>query len=169
MSLSDGAGHVAALLQRVAPEALDSADLLAESGFESDELRDAIKELEDEGLVEGAEDGYRYIDTAERLATQVQIAEPQSDAPDSEEEVLPDGPGADTHFRVSIAVLATFGKARGDTDDAASKRAQAIAVEAGNVLAAAMPNLHFHVEVQRLEAFDKPRQLWPPPSSEESP
>lgn len=159
------ADEVLVILQRAHPAEVEKEELLDQCGSSVDELREALDFLKEQGELDPEADEYRWLDP-DATAKPPPAAAPEAEADEAEKESSVAGPALDAHARTHLAVVATFGHGPRDSDDAAARKSQAIAEEVGNALAVALPKIGFHVEVVRVEAFDSPRVIYPPPEEE---
>jgi hypothetical protein len=161
-----GADAVEIILQRAALGEVEKAELVEEAGLATDDLREAIDWLEEQGQLVVTDTGYRSAGGDDE-PTGPEAAHPSEDEPlEPVPEQEAPGPAMTAHVRSHFEVVCSFGRSPGESDGAAVKKAQAIANEIGNALSAAMPRLDFHVEVSGVDAFDSPRSLWPPEDEE---
>jgi hypothetical protein len=156
--------EVVVVLQRVHPGEMEKGELIEETGLTDSDLREVISYLEETGELDPKADGYRWNDRSEP-ADIPGLADPDNE--DLEESLQPSdaqaAAGRAEQARTELTVLASFTKGPGMSDKALVTKAQQVATEVGNVLAAAMPQVDFHVEVSSVEAFT-PRPIWPPPT-----
>lgn len=162
----EAADEILIVLTRAAPGAVERDEILAEVGLGTDQVRDGLAHLENEGEIEETASGaFKFVE--EGAHSKPNAGEPG----DAIERVLgagltddqePDGPALDAHIRSTFEVVCSFRRVSGESDDVALQKSQAIAVEIGNALAMALPRLEWHVEISGVEAYDKPRSLWPP-------
>jgi hypothetical protein len=65
-----------------------------------------------------------------------------------------------------MGLTCSFGRRPGESDDANVVKAQMLAEEFGNAVAAAFPKLDFHIELLGVDSFDNPRPLFPLPDDQ---
>jgi hypothetical protein len=157
--LSGEADHVLTIIRRHAAdeEPLSGDQLLKESGFDTDELREAIEELEKEGILDPDAEGFALSDGA-RPPAPAEDEHDEGSTDDDETRVmsLPPtiGVGAGDAYRVHLTLVGSFTEtARGNKDDAALRRSEKLAARIVEVLGTSMPGLGFAVEIERVEAL----------------
>lgn len=152
------AEQISMILRRAAPDQLEKAELLDQSGLQVDEFRVGVAELESAGLLDEAADHYGWrppgsgptapppdSDEAEEAdaAPRVRDVEPIANAPAT-------GPTYRADYRVVVQFAATRGEGR---DEAALKRATTIGERLAEFSGGA-------VEMDALDAFDAPRRVF---------
>lgn len=151
-----GADEVEIILQRAAPGEVEKGELVEEAGLAADELRASIEWLREHEGLEETDSGYRLG------ADEASAKRAEDPAPDFHPKpATTAGPALAAHVRSHFEVVCSFPTVSDERDDVAVAKAQAISTEIGNVLAAAMPHLSFHVNVSRVDAYDDPRTLFP--------
>lgn len=161
----DSADEILIVLTRAAPGSVERAEILSEVGLGTDAVRAGLSFLEEEGeVIETAEGDYKYVDKDEKPSAATEPSDRVASAlgaglTDDEE---PPGPALDAHIRSTFEVTCSFARAGSENDSVALEKSRAISVEIGNALAMAFPRLEWHVEIAGVEAYDKPRSLWPP-------
>lgn len=152
------------LIRRVSPGALERAEVVEQSGLETDEIRDGIALLLEQRKIEDTDDGYRVLGAASLSEVAAGAAEteptPEADG-DGPVEANPASPasvpGSAQSYRAKFDVSITYG---GTTrDEAAVQQAAAMEEEIANLLAEHYPNAVLSVEVARIEAY-KPRPIF---------
>jgi hypothetical protein len=162
----EAADEILIVLTRAAPGAVERDEILAEVGLGSDEIRDGLEYLEKEGEITETQSGsFKYQEEGSRPAAEPHepgdriAAALGANHADADE---PPGPALDAHVRSTFEVVCSFRRVAGEGDEVALQKSQAISIEIGNALAMAYPRLEWHVELAGVEAYDKPRSLWPP-------
>jgi hypothetical protein len=161
------ADEIEIFLQRAAPGAVEREEIVAETGMDTDDLRDGLAYLTEEGSIRETKDGFFQVaDGDEPPATASD--EEDAAAPTLADDDDPAGPAlTGAQLRANFEVICTFGQDPGASDKAALLKTEAIRNEIGNALGAALPKLDFHVEVTAVDAFTA-RPLWPPPETDEA-
>lgn len=158
----ESADEILIVLTRASPGAVEKDEILAEVGMSTDEVRDGLAYLEAEGEIEETRSGaFKFMEQGSAAAEAASGADRVSAALGGDDDEAP-GQALDAHVRSTFEVACSFRRQHGEGDDVALQKTQAISIEIGNALAAAFPRLEWHVEIAGVEAYDKPRSLWPP-------
>lgn len=162
----ESADEILIVLQRVAPGAVERDEILAEVGLGTDEVRAGLAYLEKEGEIAETQSGsFKWVEEGSQPTTEpggtAEVERVLGGGLADDDQELP-GPALDAHIRSSFEVVCSFRRNAGESDEVALQKSQAIAVEIGNTLSMTLPRLEWHVEIAGVEAYDKPRSLWPP-------
>jgi hypothetical protein len=149
------------LLRRVAPGAMEGAEIVEKSGLETGEIREGMKVLLEGGQVEETDDGFKVAGATGDLATAAGAGAPDDDdedRPETDDPASPAAvPGAGQSYRATFSITATYG---GTTNDqAAMAQAAAMEEEIADAIHGLYPNAVIAVDVTQIEAY-KPRVIY---------
>ncbi|MGH2939472.1 MAG: hypothetical protein ACRDPE_15295 [Solirubrobacterales bacterium] len=150
------------LIRRVAPGAMEGAELVEKSGLETGEIREGIAVLVENGSITETDDGYQAAGATGDLATAVAAAggpdDTDDDGPETDDPASPASvPGAGQSYRATFSITATYG---GTTNDAAAmQQAAAMEEEIADAIHGLYPNAVIAVDVEQIEAY-KPRVIY---------
>lgn len=147
------------LIKRASPEAIERAELVDQSGLETDEIRAGLAFLVEGGTIREEGGGYALAGVAPTAAaSDGKDGEGESDdGPETPDAASPASvPGSGQNYRASFAVTATFAETK---DEAAMQAAAAMEVEIANLIHGKYPGAVISVDVARIEAF-KPRVIY---------
>lgn len=145
------------LIRRAAPEPIERAELVDQSGLETDEARAGIAFLEEGGMIREEGGGYALASASPAPPTAAPSANGDEAAPETSDPTSPASvPGTGQNYRASFAVTATFGE---KTDDGALAAAAAMEEEIADLIHARYPGAVIGVDVTRIEAY-KPRVIY---------
>lgn len=158
------------LIRRVAPGALEKAELQEGSGLETDEIRAALELLKSKGWIEETDDGYRVPGAADSIAPERPKAkgdgeEEDEDEPGATDPAVPQSvPGTDQGYRATLEIVLTYGGRM--RDEAAMAQAAAMEEEVADAIHKLYPGGIVAVDVKKVEAY-KPRVIFDREGAEE--
>lgn len=152
------AGVLLPLIRRVAPGALEKAEIVEGSGLDTDEIREGLDALLKEGKIEETDDGYRLAGREAELSAAAQSQEESEEGASDADPATPlSVPGVQNGYRSTMQVTITYGGL--ETDEEAMARAAAMEDEIADLVHKAYPDSVVAIEVKRVEAY-KPRVIF---------
>jgi hypothetical protein len=147
------------LIKRSAPEAIERAELVDQSGLETDEIRAGLSFLVEGGTIREEGGGYALASAAPTAAASNDSEEegPGEDGPETSDATSPASvPGSGQNYRATFEVTATFAETK---DEAALAAAAAMEEEIADMIHAKYTGAVISVDVSRIEAY-KPRVIY---------
>lgn len=147
------------LIRRAAPEPIERAELVDQSGLETDEARAGITFLEEGGMIREEDGGFALASAPPTAAPSSGEGEGEGDEkpPETPDAASPASvPGTGQNYRATFEVTATFAETK---DDAALAAAAAMEEEIADLVHAKYPGAVISVDVTRIEAY-KPRVIF---------
>lgn len=147
------AGALLPLIRRVAPGALEKAELVEQSGMETDEIREGLEFLTAEGKIEETEDGYKLAGAEAKAVEATAEEQPGGADPGTPMSV----PGVQKGYRATMEVTVTYGGP--ERDEEAMAEAAAMEERIANLVHGEYPDAVVAVEVKKVEAY-QPRVIF---------
>lgn len=156
--------QVLVVIQRADPASVSKEDLQEQTGLGAGDLRDALAELEADGLVEWGKDGYELLDSIQGLIPAAAQPRPRTDEeePEAASDPEPGSPlpagepeeGAICEARIELVV-----RYRAETDEPV-KEAGIVAQAAKEGVLRTYPELDVSGRIVSVLAYDNPRTLY---------
>lgn len=152
-------------LRRVWPEDMPKEELLRSSGLETEEARQGLKVLEEQGRLDPDADLLKAKVTGEEDAPG-----PEEEAETAETPAASDVPPASTtaplvassggkNYHSHFALMVAYGGTPGSDEGAAVKTARAMETEIADRLGQMYGGSVVSVELLKMEVYDKPREI----------
>jgi hypothetical protein len=159
------AGVLLPLIRRVSPGALEKAEMVDNSGLDTDEIREGVDCLVAEGKIEETDDGYILAGReAEAAASATKTRAKEASGEEGEGSGGPDPaappsvPGSLNSYRATMETVITYGGSE-EGDEEAMAKAAAMEEEIADLIHQQYPNSVVAVEVKKVEAY-KPRVIF---------